>query len=292
MNGFAKAALAIMYLASGVSAAGGQTSSGTAASPSESVAAAQDLTADQVVDRYVAACGGAEAWKKVETMTWEGHVETGPGGISKAPFVMNFRRPDETRFEIMVEGRRSLRVFDGKVGWKRRLGSDGMPVTKDYSPDEVSFARDAGGLDGPLLDYKSKGITVTLEGIDSVEGRKAYRLGLQLPSGRNRTDWIDAQTFVELRYDREVRDVRGLSRTVTVYTRDYRSVEGLALPSVIETGNSTAEDANKMVIEKVYINPRLPDNLFERPAAPRGKHNGVLIDTTRPPPSGFAPGER
>ncbi len=157
-----------------------------AASQPEGAAGPPALTAEQIVDRYVAACGGAEAWKKITTMTWDGHIETGPGGISKAPFILNFRRPDATRFEIMIEGQRSLRVFDGNAGWKRRLGSDGKPVTKEYTADEVSFARDAGGLDGPLFDYKAKGISVALEGVDSVDGHRTYRLGLQLPSGRKR----------------------------------------------------------------------------------------------------------
>lgn len=286
MNRSATATLATLILAAAAPVMSGPSDS--AAAPRQTVLpeGAQQLSAEQIVDRYVSACGGAEAWKKLNTMTWEGHVETGPGGISKAPFVLNFRRPYETRFEIMVEGQRSLRVFDGKMGWKRRVGSDGRPITTDYSADEVSFAHDAGGLDGPLFDYKAKGITVVLEGVDSVDGRRAYRLGLQLPSGRKRTDWIDAQTFVELRYDREVRDMRGRSSTVTVYTRDYRTVQGLALPSVIETGNATGADANKMVIEKVFVNPNLADSLFEKPTPARGQHNGILIDTTRPPPMG------
>ncbi len=250
------------------------------AAHAEEAADEPTLTAEQIVDRYVAACGGAEAWKKITTMTWDGHVETGPGGISKAPFVLSLRRPDATRFEIMIEGQRSLRVFDGNAGWKRRLGSDGKPVTKEYTADEVSFARDAGGLDGPLFDYKAKGISVTLEGADSVDGHRAYRLGLQLPSGRKRTDWIDAETFLELKYDREVRDMRGRAGHVTVYNREYRTVDGLVLPAVIETGNSSSEDANKMVVEKVFVNPTLQDSLFEKPASPRGAHNGVLLDTT------------
>ncbi len=57
-------------------------------------------------------------------------------------------------------------------------------------------------------------------------------------------------------------------------------MEGLVLPAVIETGNSSSEDANKMVIEKVFVNPTLQDSLFEKPASPRGAHNGVLSDTT------------
>jgi hypothetical protein len=257
----------------------GPSAAGTApASPTGKVESAA-LTADEIVDRYVAASGGAEAWKKIETMSWEGHVETGPGGISKAPFMLMFRRPDATRFEVMAEGQRSVRIFDGKEGWKWRPTAGGTPAAaKDYSADEVSFARDAGGLDGPLHDSGAKGVKVTLEGADSVDGRPAYRLGLRLPSGRKRTEWIDAQSFLELRYDREMHDMQGRGGTVAVYNREFRTVEGLTLPVVIETGSGN--DVNRMVIEKVAINPILQNNLFTKPMPARGKHNGILIDTT------------
>jgi hypothetical protein len=35
-----------------------------------------------------------------------------------------------------------------------------------------------GDADGPLIDYHAKGVTADLDGIDTVDGRKAYRLSL------------------------------------------------------------------------------------------------------------------
>jgi len=244
-------------------------------------AAPPALTAQQVIDRYVAACGGAGKWRDIKTMAWNGHVETGSGGIGKMPFMMLFRRPDATRFEILQQGQRSVRVFDGTEGWRMRPTSTGLPETKAYGDEEVSFARDAAGLDGPLFDHEAKGVKVVLEGLDSVEGHAAYRLGLTLPSGRKRTDWIDAHSFLELRYDREMRNAQGITGTVAVYYRNYQAVEGLTMPFLIETGSASGGVPDKMVIEQIALNPTLPDNLFAKPTTPEGHRRGVVVDATR-----------
>jgi hypothetical protein len=58
-------------------------------------------TAAEVIDRNVAARGGLDAWRKVNTMMWLGHLER--GGRTDGPhipFVMQLQRPNRTRFEI------------------------------------------------------------------------------------------------------------------------------------------------------------------------------------------------
>jgi len=244
-------------------------------------AAPPTMTAEQVVDRYVAASGGADKWHAIQTMAWNGHIETGPGGITKMPFMMLFRRPDATRFEMLKEGQHLARIFDGKQGWTVRPASTGLPDIKEYDADDISFAHDAAGPDGPLFDHNTKGVTVTLKGMDEVEGHRAYRLELTLPSGRKRTDWIDAKSFLDLRYDRATHSSQGRSGVVSVYLRDYRTVEGLTMPFVIETGNGTGGDPDKMIIEKVGINPTLEASQFAQPAVPGARHRGVVVDTTK-----------
>ena len=133
------------------------------------------------------------------------------------------------------------------------------------------------------LTTRAKGVTVSLEGKDSVAGREAYRLKLTMPSGQTRTDWIDAQSFLELKYDREAHSVTGRPATVSVYYGNYQTVRGLVMPFSIETGALPRHGSDKMVIEKIAINPVLEDGQFSEPDQPRLRHNGVLIDTTRPP---------
>src|ERR1700720_1477924 len=57
-------------------------------------------TAAEVIDRNVAARGGLDAWRKVDTMVWLGHLEHGGKETQRIPFVMTVKRPNLTRFEL------------------------------------------------------------------------------------------------------------------------------------------------------------------------------------------------
>jgi outer membrane lipoprotein-sorting protein len=239
------------------------------------------LTAQQIVDRHVAARGGAQAWRAIGTMAWTGHIESDAVGTARVPFLMLFKRPNSARFEILLQNQKSVRIFDGNQGWKLRPTGQGVPEPQAYTAEEVRAARDASGLDGPLFDYQAKGVTVALQGTDTVEGRATYRLLVTLPSGESRIDWIDAQNFLQLKYERAARNGGGRVGTVAVFFRDYRTVQGFVMPFSIETGNAAQDNADRMVIEKIAFNPALDDSWFARPALPRHR-NGVLIDAQRP----------
>jgi hypothetical protein len=233
-------------------------------------------TAVEVIDRNVAARGGLDAWRKVEAMVWLGHLEHGKQGAQRIPFVMTLKRPNLTRFELKEQFDQFTRIFDGAHGWKVRPGADGRPETKAFSPGEVEYARTEFAIDGPLIDYRAKGVTADLDGIDTVDGRKAYRLSLKLPSGGERKVWVDTKTNLDIRYDRPATNPLKPGAPVSVYYRDYATVDGVRVARSIETGVGAVGDgaADKLVIDRVLVNPKLDDGTFAPPATPlrRGGH--------------------
>jgi len=242
--------------------AGGARVAG-AATPAPN-AAEVALTSEQVVAKSMEARGGEEAWKKIETIVWMGHLESERSPVQSVPFVLAEKRPNKSRFEITAPAEHGLRVFDGKRGWKMRPGEGGVPQVQPFTPAEVKFAQDAAGLEGPLVDYRARGSALQLEGTDLIEGRKAYRLGVTLASGGRQQVWVDAQTFLELRFDRATYSANGQPGTVSVFYRDYRTVEGLKLPSLIEIGGTAAKKPDRMVIDKISLNVPLDDRQFTR----------------------------
>ncbi len=52
---------------------------------------------------------------------------------------------------------------------------------------------------------------------------------------------------------------------VVIYQRDFRNVQGLMIPFVLETAVDGYRDTHKVVIEKVEVNPKLADSLFTKP---------------------------
>jgi len=249
------------------------------------------ITAAEVIEKNAAARGGAEAWQKLQTMAWTGYVETGAAQGRKLPFLLEQKRPNKTRFEIVNDGQRSVRLFDGRSGWKLRANpANGRPELAPYNDDELSFARGAQAISGPLMDYVAKGAIITVSGHGEAEGRYAYILDAKLPSGGTHRIWVDAETFLEVRHDRQVRSGLGQFGTVTMIFRDYREFEGVKMPTKIETGAGVGAPANKLVIERVALNPEFEDRMFARPDVPVSRKNSVIVDTrTAGSPAGQAP---
>jgi len=221
------------------------------------------LTGEQIVDRSVEVRGGLEAWRKIGTIIWAGHLESERSAVPKLPFELKEKRPGKSRFEITEPAHRSLRVFNGVGGWKMRMGEDGRPDVKPLTAQEVRFARSAPGLEGPLIDYRAKGSRVALEGTEDLDGRPNYRIGVTLLDGEHQTVWIDAQSFLESRFDRTAYGPTGPKGVVSVRYRDYKEIGGLALPSVLEISGAAAVKPDRMVIDRVALNPVIEDREFQ-----------------------------
>lgn len=260
--------------------AGWLLAAGTAvAALAQQTVAAPDLTAPQIVEKNAAARGGMDAWRKINTMAWTGYVESDSEPDRKMPFLLEQRRPGHVRFEIIAAGQKSVRVFSEMQGWKLRATSSGKPELQPYTADELEFARGAQVIDGPLMDFVTKGSVITLADIDAVDGRKAYVLDVKPPLGETRRVWVDAESFLETRLERRFRTTAGQAAVSTVLYRDYRSFEGLKLPVTIETGPVSGKSANRLVIERVALNPPLDEHTFDRPTVPITRRGGAVVDT-------------
>lgn len=241
-------------------------------------------SAAQIIENSIQASGGAEAWRKIQSIVWVGHIQGQRTPMVSMPFVLEMKRPDKTRFQIRVQNQVLVRMFDGVQGWTVHPARGGGPRFQRYTGQELRYARDAPGIGGVLLDHSARGVTLALEGIDQIDGRRTYRLRAELPSGTRRHVWIDARTFLAIRSDRQSRGAFGQQATVYVYYRNYRTVAGLKMPFRIESGPARAEGRDVMVIDRVVLNPSLPDWVFSRRTAGRRGHGDSGAARRQPAP--------
>ncbi|HEX4152444.1 MAG TPA: hypothetical protein VHY75_09600 [Steroidobacteraceae bacterium] len=250
--------------ATGVAGVGGVASAGVA--PAAPQARGKQLTVAEIVQKNVDARGGLDAWRKVDSMVWTGHMESADPTVPSFTFVLEQKRPNKTHFELSSLGEKSMRVFDGAHGYKLRPSRDGSVDAQPFSENDLRFARDAQGLDGPLIDYQAKGIQVEFAGVEEIEGHKSYRLMVHLPSGDRQDVWIDAKTFLDVKYDRTSYTTAGAKGVVSVFYRNYQTVGGLKIPGMLEIGVGSNKVPDRMVIERIALNPSLDDKAFGRPA--------------------------
>ena len=248
-------------------------------------AAAAKLTAAEIVDRNTAARGGLAAWQAVKTLSWSGKMDAGgnneprfqapgmppPPPPSKVaaeqaqlPFTLEMQRGRKSRLEIIFNGQTAVQVYDGTQGWKLRPFLNRKDV-EPYTAEELKIAASQADLDGVLTDYAAKGTKVELAGTDMVEGKEAYKLKLTLKSGEVRHEWIDATSFLEVKVEGTPRRLDKKVHAVAVYLRDYKAVNGLQIPHLIETVVEGVQRTEKIHIDKVAVNPPLAASRFTKP---------------------------
>ncbi len=269
-----------------------------------------NLSAAQIVDKNVAARGGLQAWRAVQTLSLEGKMGAGgnqrsvlpmpgpnpnnkafdraiprrPAEETQLPFLMELKRGRKMRFELQFNGKTAIQVYDGSNGWKLRPFLNRMEV-EPYTANELKMASLQPDLDGLLVDYAAKGARVDLDGVEKVDGRDTYKLKVTQKNGQSVHVWVDAETFLETKVEGQPRRLDGTDHPVEVYYSDYRKVDGLQIPFVIETRvlpvsknalgfRDTPVPSEKIVIDKVAVNPKFDDKLFSKlevPGAPKGK---------------------
>jgi len=248
-------------------------------------AAPAKLTAAEIVDKNIAARGGLQKWRGVQTLSWSGKMDAGGGnrppiaGIPgqprptasqepaaqlQLPFVLEMMRGRKSRLEIEFKGETAVQVYDGSQGWKLRPFLNRHEV-EPFTADELKAAANQSDLDGPLVEYAAKGTTIVVEGIEKVEGKDAYKLKLTLKNKEVLREWVDAQSFLEVKVEGTPRKLDGKPHAVWVFLRDYKPVSGLMIPHLIETTVQGVQRTEKIQIEKVVVNPRLDASRFAKP---------------------------
>ena len=249
-------------------------------------ATAPQLSVSQIVEKNVSARGGLERWHAVQALEMKGKMQAGgnrratipvpstkmspevkvnrPVDQAELPFVMELSRGRKQRLEIQFNGQTAIQVYDGTQGWKVRPFLNRHEVEK-FTPDELKAAAQQSDLDGFLIDYAAKGSTVELAGVEQVEGRGAYKLKVTDKNGYARHVWVDAEKFLEVKVEGTPRRLDGKYHPVAIFLRDYRPVNGLMMPYLLETTVEGVRGTEKIEIDEIVSNPKLEASKFAMP---------------------------
>lgn len=229
-----------------------------------SAAAEPPQTVDTIVANYVAARGGMEKLRSIQTLRQYGHAVAGADRY--AIVTRELKRPGRIRFEFTVQGITSVYVSNGQQGWQVSPIEGDMEVTP-LPDDVVQEALDQADIEGPLVDWKAKGHQVALVGRETVAGRETHKLKLTLKGGGVRYEYIDVNSFQEVRMD-STRQVRGKPVQLETTLGDFRKTGGILFPHKIEVGTVGRPERISIVVDKLEVNLPLSDARFEMPAPP------------------------
>ncbi|GAB3499585.1 hypothetical protein GCM10027341_23210 [Spirosoma knui] len=209
-------------------------------------------TADEVVDKYIAAIGGKDALLKVQDLTTNMSSETERGAIiitrkqklpNKFSMVIN-----ANGMEVMKQTGDGSKVAMGGMQGSRTL--DG-PAAQQMTLMNVIF---------PELHYAENGVKTTFVGPEKVEGKDTYKLSHTTADGATTwTDNFDVATGLKVQSVTSGRSPQGQMTTTSLYT-DYKDVNGIKFPMTII--QQSPRGPMTMSVDNVKVNKGIKDSEF------------------------------
>jgi outer membrane lipoprotein-sorting protein len=220
-------------------------------------------TADEIIAKNIQARGGADKLKSVQSVKATANLAMGPG--MEAPGVLIQKRPELARLEFTIQGLTAVQAYDGANAWQI-MPFMGKKDPELMSGDEAKEMQEMADIDGPLVDYKSKGNQVELLGKEKMEGTDVYKLRVTLKNGDVQTIYIDGDSFLEIKEETK-RTVRGSEQDFESSIGDYKEVNGIVFPFAVESGAKGSPQKQKLTITKIELNVPADDSIFKMPAA-------------------------
>ncbi|HEY1657491.1 MAG TPA: hypothetical protein VGG14_04040 [Candidatus Sulfotelmatobacter sp.] len=222
-------------------------------------------TADELIAKNIEARGGMEKIQTIKTLRMTGKFEGG-GGFVGAIGQEN-QRPNLIRETFSLQGMTAVQAYDGSAGWQiQPFGGKKDPEL--MGEDDLRDLLLDADFEGPLINYKEKGSTVEFLGHDTVDGDDALRLKVTLKNGDIIYDYLDPDTFIEIRRDIQ-QFIRGSVRERVMSLGSYKPVDGVMFPFSIGQGTKDHPDDQIVTIRKIEANVTIDPADFMLPASLR-----------------------
>jgi hypothetical protein len=220
-------------------------------------------TADELVEKNIQARGGMEKIKATKSRRITGQF-SGGGGFT-AMIGQENERPNLVRETFSLQGMTAIQAYDGAAGWQIQPFQGHKDPELLGEDDLRGLVRDA-DFDGPLVDYKEKGNTVEYLGHDTVDGDDALRLKITLKNGDIIYQYLDPDTFLEIR--EEVQEfIRGSVHEHVTEMGSYKPVAGVMYPFSLSMGSKTNPAEQTVTIYKIEPNISFENTDFAVPAS-------------------------
>ncbi|GAB2593179.1 LolA-like protein [Spirosoma areae] len=213
-------------------------------------------TADEILDKHVAALGGADKVAAVKTMELEQTMAVmGMELTSKSNYVVG----KSMRSDVSVMGQQITTVIDGDKGWAINPMQGGSGA-QDMPAEALKAAKNLTEPQMLHLAYvKANKYPYELIGKEKYNSKDAFNLKVTRPEGAFNY-FIDADTY----------QLMGLKGTgpqgeVTATFSDYKAQDGLTMPYASEITAPGAPGPITAKTTKVSVNNTVDPAIFAKP---------------------------
>lgn len=210
-------------------------------------------TAEEIVNKHIEAIGGAEAWKKVNSMVTTGTLKIQSAEIAIVQTILHNKG---SRLDISAMGMNGFQIVTPTAGWNF-MPFQGQKAPEPITADDLKESQDDLDVQGSLVDYKAKGHSIEYVGTEDIEGVEALKLKATLKSGKVQTLYFDPKTYYLIKVTSK-RKANGKEIDATTNLSNYQKLpEGIVVPWSVTQG------FGEITFTKVDINKTIDENIFK-----------------------------
>jgi hypothetical protein len=220
--------------------------------------------APPIIHKYLNFLGGEKQLKAIHSRIDNGTYNY--GGI-EFPFISYAKAPDLYKYIVSFKGKYFAQSFDGSEGWKIDVFKGEKNKTILHGKPALAMANEADvHLESPFLNYRKKGYQATAMGIDTIDQRICYRIGMQSASDTATYDF-DRSTGELVKKTAVSKNAELNNAILDTYFTDYTEVGGIKIP--FKTVHKIKDQTILTVtIKKCDLNQPVPDEIFNADANP------------------------
>ena len=229
---------------------------------------------DEIVRQHIEARGGRDAIKAIESLVYSEGVYREGDFVGSGDAFMAYKRPF---FRLVGNPESPGGFMEGYDGATWEWYADPGVVLRTVGAASGAIRRGA-ILDGPFVDYRQRGTTITLGEPVVVDGRPAHRLHVTLRDGFASEALLDAESHLVVAA-RMAAPVHAFGSKVTSESRfgDYRAIAGVLFPHHDVTVEiATGEVLSEMRWGKIEAGRDLPDEWFSPPRFQRTRLQNLV----------------
>ena len=213
---------------------------------------------DDIVNSMNKSRGGAEAYAKIQN--WKMSGTTSMMGQSIA-FTQYFKKPNMFRSEQEIMGSKIIQTFDGNQGWmiNPMTGSNDVQQMDSASVEQLKRTNDI--FEGPVNNYKEKGIKIDLLGKEDAAGVNCYKMKI-INKKSESTLWVNTETYLPVKMKSTVNQM-GNNMEVETNFLDYKDFQAIKMPTRVVMNAMGMEIS--MLFEKIELNTAIDDTIFKKP---------------------------
>jgi len=221
-------------------------------------------TAEELVAKNLKAKGGLDKIKAIKTLRTQGKFQQ---SVFTAQTGDSAKAPDKLRETFTIQGMTAIQAYDGTTGWQVSP-FQGRKDPELLGEDDLRDIVEDADFYGPLVDYQEKGNKIEYLGHDTIDGDDVYRLKVTLKNGDLVYYYLDPETYLEIRTEKQ-QFIRGAVKETVTDLGSYKQVDGVYYPFSIESGPKNNPNArSKVTISSIQANLPIDDSVFKIPASP------------------------